>query len=88
MCLRGSLCVLFRPKPLPHNHPDRARQCFWWSAPMRYETQADILRMIALLCRHYAAASLSLNITVSTHSLLSLVARGVSQGRRAVVALV
>ena len=41
------------PLPLPHNHPERARRCFWASRPIRYETQADLLRLLELAVRHF-----------------------------------
>lgn len=55
------------PLPLPHNHPDKATKCFWSSRAkgMRYETQVDILRLLEMVARHFAAASLSLRITRS-----------------------
>ena len=53
------------PLPLPLNHPNRETKCFWASQPMRYETQADLLRLLDLLNRHYAACSLSLRVTRS-----------------------
>jgi len=69
MCIRVSLLThLFTgviPLPLPLGHPQREAQCFWVSQPMRYETQADILRLTALLARHFASASLSLKLTRS-----------------------
>lgn len=34
------------PMPLP---PGKNKDCFWASAPMRYETQADILRLLGLV---------------------------------------
>ena len=68
-CLRVALLQhLFTevvPLPLPHNHPHRATRCFWGSQPMRYETQAELMRLLALLGRHYASASLSLRVTRS-----------------------
>eukprot|EP01051_Picozoa_sp_SAG22_P017750 SAG22_NODE_2812_length_2187_cov_2.060824_1_plen_134_part_10 len=39
------------PVPLPFDHPHRNEQCFWSAQPMRYETQADILRTLDLLSR-------------------------------------
>ena len=51
-------CVL--PLPLPLSHPARATRCFWAAQPCRYETQADVLALLRLLSRHYAAACLSL----------------------------
>lgn len=42
----------------------------WWGGvghtrPMRYETQADLLRLLSSLSQHYAAVSLSLTVTRS-----------------------
>jgi hypothetical protein len=51
------------PLPLPYNHPLIA-QCFW-SQKMHYETQADLLRLLNLLARHFSAAALSLKLTRS-----------------------
>ena len=59
-CLRVSLIQnLFTaviPLPLPLDHPRRSEQCFWAGAsqPMRYETQADLLRLLSNVCRHFA----------------------------------
>ena len=68
-CLRVALIqhlfINIIPLPLPHNHPRRSKQCFWASSPMRYETQADILRLLDLLSRHYIACALSLKVTRS-----------------------
>jgi hypothetical protein len=50
------------PLPLPANHPERTAQCFW-SQPLRYETQLDIMRLLDLLCKHYAACVLSMPLT-------------------------
>ena len=51
------------PLPLPENEDQS--ECFWGSCQMRYADQADILRLLDMLCRQYAAVSLSLNITRS-----------------------
>ena len=59
------LFVRVIPLPLPQNHPRRRSCCFWASQSMRYETQADLLRLLHLLGRHYSAASLSLRVTRS-----------------------
>jgi hypothetical protein len=68
-CLRVSLIQhLFTrvlPTPLPPNHPNRGLECFWDSQPIRYADQADMLRHLHLISRHYAAAALSLNVTRS-----------------------
>ena len=53
------------PLPLPHNHPDRASRCFWHSQGMRYETQADLLRLLELLARHFTSSVFSLRVTRS-----------------------
>ena len=51
-CLRVALIrhlfTRVMPLPLPHGHPRRRQQCFWAAdcRPMRYETQADLLRML------------------------------------------
>ena len=34
------------PMPMPLGHPRRRTQCFWASQRMRYETQADVLRLL------------------------------------------
>ncbi len=54
------------PLPLPQNHPRRSEQCFWASSPMRYETQADILRLLDMLCRHFTSSALSLKVRRSS----------------------
>ena len=68
-CLRVALVRhLFSnviPMPLPAHHPKRATQCFWHSQPMRYETQADLLRLLNVVGQHFAAASLSLRLNRS-----------------------
>jgi hypothetical protein len=55
--------------PLARDHPLCKTRCFWsasdGSRPIRYETQADILRLLNLVSRHYAAASLSIRNTRS-----------------------
>ena len=53
------------PLPLPDTHPERASRCFWASEPMRYETQADLLRLLNLVARHFAACSFSIRVTRS-----------------------
>jgi hypothetical protein len=65
ICLLKHLFVRVIPLPLPINHPDRESKCFWHKQPIRYETQADILKLLNLLCRHFAAASLSVKTTRS-----------------------
>jgi hypothetical protein len=61
------------PIPLPVNHPERLKKCFWAAQPMRYETQADILRQLDLLLRHFGAAALSLKVTRSFDAVRILV---------------
>ena len=65
VCLLQHLFVRVLPLPLPINHPNRNSQCFWAAQPMRYETQADIMRLLNMLSRHFAAASLSIRCTRS-----------------------
>lgn len=67
------LFVRVIPLPLPITHPRRENECFWHSQPMRYETQADILRLLNMLCRHFATASLSVKITRSGDAIRMLV---------------
>ena len=52
------------PIPMPINHPDRASLDIW-AQPMKYETQVELLRVIRLISRHYAACAMSLKITRS-----------------------
>lgn len=47
------------------NSKNAERPLCIWAQPMRYETQADLLRLLNMVCRHYATAALSLNITRS-----------------------
>ena len=53
------------PMPLPCSHPDRASRCFWARSAMRYETQADLLRLLNMTCRHFAACCFSIRVTRS-----------------------
>ena len=59
------------PLPLPHPPPPAALAdpasdpCFWRRSAMRHETQADLLRLLLRLSRHYLAACLS--VPNSTH---------------------
>jgi hypothetical protein len=59
------------PLPLPQNEDQS--ECFWGSCQMRYADQADILRLLDMLCRQYVAVSLSLNITRSFDAIRMLV---------------
>jgi hypothetical protein len=52
------------PVPFAPDHPDRATKCFW-AQPMRYETQADLLRMLNMVTQHYTASVFSLKLTRS-----------------------
>jgi hypothetical protein len=51
--------------PLPLPADAEPSKCFWRAAPMRYCEQADLLRLLDILCRHFVAVSLSLNVTRS-----------------------
>jgi hypothetical protein len=65
VCLITHLFTRVIPLPLPITSPRRKTECFWHAQPIRYETQADILRLLNLLCRHFACASLSVKSTRS-----------------------
>jgi hypothetical protein len=65
VCLVEHLFVRVIPLPLPVGHPDRDQHCFWHAQPIRYETQADLLRLLSMLSRHFATASLSVKATRS-----------------------
>ena len=66
-CLRVALLhhvlTAVIPLPLPLDHEERHTRCFWASERIRYETQAQLLRLLALLEQHHAAASLCLELT-------------------------
>ena len=42
---------------------DFDRRCFWHAAPVTFEEQAELLRLLGQLIRHYAAAVLCLTPT-------------------------
>lgn len=65
VCLIQHLFVRVIPVPLPITDPRRDTECFWHAQDMRYETQADILRLVNMLCRQFTAASLSVKATRS-----------------------
>jgi hypothetical protein len=65
VCMLEHLFVRVIPLPLPITHRDRDTQCFWHAQPMRFETQADILRLLDMLSQHFATASLSVKSTRS-----------------------
>ena len=65
VCLIQHLFTRVIPLPLPLSHPDRDQHCFWHAQPIRHETQADILRILNLLSKHFATASLSVKSTRS-----------------------
>jgi hypothetical protein len=56
--------VLMRviPLPLPWNHPLKQKHCFW-TQPIRYSDQADIMRSLNRVCQHYVACALSVRVT-------------------------
>lgn len=49
------------PLPLPCDSPPDRLERDWWAAqehgdhPMRFETQADLLKLLALVAKHYSA---------------------------------
>ena len=57
------LFVHVLPAPLPITHPERHTKCFWASVNTTYELQAEILRSLNLLLRHFSAAALSISVT-------------------------
>ena len=61
------------PLPLPDNHPEKQQRCFWATQNIRYADQADILRLLDMLCRQYCAVSLSLNVTRSFDAVRMLI---------------
>ena len=65
VCMIQHLFTRVVPMPLPVKHPDRNKRCFWHAQPMRHETQADLLRLLNLLSKHFATASLSVKTTRS-----------------------
>ena len=65
VCMLEHLFVRVIPLPLPITHKKRDTECFWHAQPMRFETQADILRLLSLLSQHFATASLSVKSTRS-----------------------
>ena len=73
ICLIQHLFVRVIPLPLPITHPERPSKCFWDAQLMRYETQADIMHLLNLLCRHFATASLSVKMTRSGDAVRMLV---------------
>ena len=73
LCLIEHLLIRVIPLPLPLLHPERDSFCFWHAQDMRQETQADILRLLNLLCRHFATASLSVKVTRSGDAIRMLV---------------
>lgn len=73
MCLIQHLFVRVIPLPLPFDHPERGTRCFWHAQPMRYETQAEVLRLLNILCRHFATASLSIQMARSGDAVRILV---------------
>ena len=73
LCLIEHLFVRVIPLPLALLHPQRDTRCFWHSTPMRRETQNDLLHLLNLLSRHFAAASLSVKTTRSGDAIRMLV---------------
>ena len=51
------------PTPRPPGSAGFGR-CFWQASPMAYEMQVEMLRLLALLARHYATCILSLRPTI------------------------
>jgi Ca2+-binding EF-hand superfamily protein len=62
VALISSLFIEVLPVPRPLDETGK-QVCFWLAQPMRYEQQALLLRMIHLVTRHYAAASMAVRVT-------------------------
>ncbi|KAJ1393230.1 hypothetical protein B484DRAFT_278952, partial [Ochromonadaceae sp. CCMP2298] len=73
LCLIEHLFVRVIPLPLPVTHPERDTLCFWHAQPLRYDAQADVMRLLNMLCRHFATASLSVKTTRSGDAVRMLV---------------
>lgn len=80
--------VLTRVLPLPSPRCDmttqaqtNAKECFWRRAPLRRETQVDLLDLLRRMSRHLACVALSLKVTRSLDA-----ARILANGCIAVVA--
>ena len=60
--LLSHLFLRVLPLPLPIGREDRKIRCFWArkDRDITHDTQAEILRWLSLLARHFAAASLSI----------------------------
>ena len=60
--LLSHLFLRVLPLPLPIGREDRKIRCFWARKrrDITHDTQAEILRWLSLLARHFAAASLSI----------------------------
>jgi len=60
--LLGHLFLRVLPLPLPIGRADRKMRCFWAKSGLKitHDTQAEILRWLFVLARHYSAASLSI----------------------------
>lgn len=65
VCLLSHLFIRVIPLPLPLTNQSKDNKCFWTTQDMRQETQSDMLKLLNLLCRHFATASLSVKATRS-----------------------
>lgn len=65
VCLLSHLFIRVIPLPLPLTNNSKDQKCFWTSQDIRQETQSDMLKLLNLLCRHFATASLSVKATRS-----------------------
>ena len=61
LCLIQQLVTSVIPLPLPCSQTPH--RCFWSRESIRYETQADLLRLLNLLGRHFATSCFSVRAT-------------------------
>ena len=50
------------PLPMPWNHPLKSKLCFW-TQPLRYSDQVDIMRSLNRCARHFLACAVSVRVT-------------------------
>ena len=75
------------PIPLPIGREDRPVACFWAKAKktITHDAQAEILRWLSFLSRHFAAASLSIPLSPSADATRMLVFAAITAASDAVL---